>query len=400
MVQIGKKITRRVGYVEDGKPRPLYTRYHKNTVQRDLIDQGLYVDVETNTPVRAGYEQTIGNYAPDALPKPQADIEGLRADLLAFGYCLVDQALSLQQLERFRDRLDTQAAGERAAGVGSYTSADADGVPTNQFVLALVNKGECFADAVELSERSVQRGALLEQLVTEMLGDGFICNSAAAALAGPGGTPQALHCGQSMIPKPWPPWPYECFVGFLLDDFSSVNGGTLVVPGSHQLLTDTGVEPTPELPPTTNVTAPAGTALIMDGRLVHGTGANRAEALRRLLILTFHKPFVRQQEQWPLTLRPEVYAAASPKLKQRLGFEAWHGGLGGFEGQGEGSLVPLRDGYVAVGELAVDGSAQANEKAEQQYSVQQSRAGAYQREQLARMRAAGKLLAGDPSTTS
>jgi ectoine hydroxylase-related dioxygenase (phytanoyl-CoA dioxygenase family) len=351
MVQIGRKITHKVGYIDDGKPKPLYTRYHRNTIQRDLIDQGYYVDVETGEPVKPDYYITKGNYSAADLPTPSTDIEQLRADMEEFGYCVVRDALSPGQLALFRQRVDEQAAAERALNIASYVAADSNGIPTSQFLLALVNKGQCFADAVEMSERSVQQGALLERLMTEILGQEFICNSAAAAIAGPGGIPQALHCGQSMIPKPWPPWPYECFLGFPLDDFSADNGGTLVIPRSHRILTDAGTDTIPTLPPTTNVVAPAGSALIMDGRLAHGTGANFTDQLRRLIILTFHKPFIRQQEQWQLTLRKEVYDAASPKLLERLGFKAWHGGLGGYEGRGEGNMAPLRDGYLAVGEL-------------------------------------------------
>lgn len=351
MVQINKKITRKLGYVDDGSPQPLYARFHRNTFQRDLIDLGYYVDVETNSPVNGDYDRTEGSYPPGELPQPTDDIDTLRTDLEHYGYCLVADALSTDQLAVFRERIDAQAKGEREAGVASYTSADTTGLPTNQFLLTLVNKGQCFADAVELSERSIAKGSLLEGLLTEMLGTRFICNSAAAAIAGPNGVPQALHCGQSMIPKPWPPWPFECFCGFLLDDFDFDNGGTIVIPTSHRILTDAGTDPLESLPKTTNVVAPAGTALIMDGRLVHGTGTNRSAALRRLIILTYHKPFVRQQEQWPLSIRREVFEKASPKLLERLGFQAWHGGLGGYEGAGDGSFAPLRDGYVAIGEL-------------------------------------------------
>ena len=388
MVQIGKKINRRVGYVDDGKPRPLYTRYHRDTVQRDLIDQGYYVDIETSEPVLPGYHRTRGNYATGELPEPTDDIEQLRSDLETFGFCLVADALTPKQLDTFRARVDEQARAERRLRLAGFTSASPDGIPTNQFLIALANKGCCFADAIEFSERSVARGELLDQLTTEMLGRDFICNSAAAAIAGPNGTPQALHCGQSMIPKPWPPWPYECFVGFLLDDFSEQNGGTLVIPRSHRILTECGNDPVPPLPPTANVTGPAGSALIMDGRLVHGTGANFTDALRRLIILTFHKPFIRQQEQWGLTLRPDVYANASDKLKARLGFRAWHGGLGGFEGHGEGAVAPLRDDWNAVGELS-DESAEEDGAG---YTIHAARH-AHSAAEFERMRAAGHLLA-------
>ena len=388
MVQINQKITRKVGFVDDGRDYPLYTRYHRNTVQRDLVDHGYYVDVEENAPQKVGYDTTEGNYNPSELPVPESDIDRARADLVTHGYCLIAEALSDDQLAMYRARVDEQAAGERRAGIASFASADENGVATNQFLSALVNKGQCFADAVEMSSRSIQQAELLDQLIEEVLGRSFICNSASAALAGPGGTPQMLHCGQSMIPKPWPPWPYECFLGFMLDDFNAENGGTLVIPGSHTILSDAGTRPIPELPPTTNVTAPAGTALIMDGRLVHGTGANRSDALRRLIILTFHKPFIRQQEQWMLTLDKGVYASASPKLKERLGFQAWHGGLGGFEGNGEGSVAPLRDDYRSVGPLTPQ-----DHDASLSYAAHSR--GQYSRRMMGKMKAANKLLTRD-----
>ena len=55
-----------------------------------------------------------------------------------------------------------------------------------------------------------------------------------------------------------PDFPFECFCGFLLDDFSPGNGGTLLIPGSHQIVSGVGEGPLPPLPPTFNVTAPAG----------------------------------------------------------------------------------------------------------------------------------------------
>ena len=102
--------------------------------------------------------------------------------------------------------------------------------------------------------------------------------------------------------------------------------------------------------------------------------------------MTFHKPFIRQQEQWGLTLNKEVYDNASPKLRQRLGFEAWHGGLGGFEGHLEGSVAPLRDDYAAVGELTAEG-----EPIKEVY-LHSSQVGEYNRKQLKKMRETEQLI--------
>ena len=80
---------------------------------------------------------------------------------------MVADALLPAQLETFRTRVDEQARAERRLNLPGFTSADADGVPTKQFLIALANKGCCFADAIEFSERSVAKGALLDQLTTE-----------------------------------------------------------------------------------------------------------------------------------------------------------------------------------------------------------------------------------------
>ena len=388
MVQIGRKITKPVAYRDDGSPKPLYKQFHRNTIQRDLIDLGYYVDVDSRETVYEGYHVTKDNYPEGELPNPSGDLDQLRNDLMEFGYCLVENALSYDQLSTLRTRLDDQSAGERAANVARYTAQDKYGVFSSQSLLTLINKGECFRELVELAERTVAKGPLLEQLIEEMLGREFLINSIAAAIAGPGGTPQMLHCGQSMIPKPWPPWPYECFAGFLLDDFSNENGGTLGIPRSHKIFTDAGTNPILSLPPTVNITAPAGTALIMDGRVAHGTGTNFSDQLRRLIITTWHKPFIRQQEQYHLTVRREVFETASDKLKLRLGFKAWSGGLGGYEGHGEGSYAPIRDGYLSVGELNSKGE---GIDSPEQYTIHQEQAEGSREEQI-RMRQKNKLI--------
>ena len=43
------------------------------------------------------------------LPKPRKDINELRHDLAEWGYCLIDQALSADQLKRMHQRISDQA---------------------------------------------------------------------------------------------------------------------------------------------------------------------------------------------------------------------------------------------------------------------------------------------------
>ena len=62
----------------------------------------------------AGAATEYWQYA--ALPEPSKDINQLRNDLAEWGYCLIDEALSAEQLQRMRARVADQAAGERKAG--------------------------------------------------------------------------------------------------------------------------------------------------------------------------------------------------------------------------------------------------------------------------------------------
>jgi hypothetical protein len=85
--------------------RDLYTRYHRNTIQRDLLDQQLYVASDTGAPA-SDYWRTDGHWDAAELPQPTDDPSQLRADLVDWGYCLVSDALSPAQLEALRRRVD------------------------------------------------------------------------------------------------------------------------------------------------------------------------------------------------------------------------------------------------------------------------------------------------------
>ena len=54
-------------------------------------------------------------------PTPTKDINRLRHDLFDWGFCLIEDAMTPEQTERFRVRVEEQAAGERASGT-AYTS--------------------------------------------------------------------------------------------------------------------------------------------------------------------------------------------------------------------------------------------------------------------------------------
>jgi ectoine hydroxylase-related dioxygenase (phytanoyl-CoA dioxygenase family) len=284
-------------------------------------------------------------HAQEQLPKPTRDLARVRRDLDEFGYGYVLDALDRDERLALHTRLFEQAAAELERGLGWR---DGDDVRTrsaplngqqgpNQRVWMLINKGQVFRDLVQRP--------LIGQIVPHLLGEEFLLSSLTANIASSGGAPMVLHSDQGYVPQA-SAYPFVCNVVWLLNDVDASNGGTRLVPGSHRL-------PAPEPSqvfdtPSVAAEAPAGTALVFDGRLWHGTGANTTREPRAVLLSYFCRPFVRQQENMTVSLRPELYDQCSPELKQLLGFKVT-GSLGRVDGVHPTARV--RRGYEPIAEL-------------------------------------------------
>ena len=319
-----------------------------------------------------------------ALPEPSKDINQLRNDLAEWGYCLIDEALSAEQLQRMRARVADQAAGERKAGIASWMGTEAapgESLTSTQFVHCLINKGEQFLHCAEHQTEGAQGAHVIERLISETIGERFLMSSFIAIITNKYNLPQGLHQDQAIAPFQDAAAPYTCNTMFLLDDMGPHNGGTLVVPGSHKLLSapGTGQPVTTPLPPAINLSAPAGTVMIFEGRLLHGTGVNRSDAARSVLVMNSIKPFMRQQELHMLSTHSSILKNASDKLLYRLG--ARPTGLGGIEGAWNGDRLvgqrlALEQGrYLPVGELSADSPEQ---ELQQNFGYRHSEVGARQ----------------------
>jgi ectoine hydroxylase-related dioxygenase (phytanoyl-CoA dioxygenase family) len=249
-----------------------------------------------------------------ALPPPTTDLDTARADLDRFGLAIVAEALTPDELAAMRIRLLEQAAAERERGLASL---EHDGA--NQRVWNLVNKGAVFNE--------VLGKPFVTELIGHLLGRPFLLSSNTANIAGRGGEEMVLHTDQGYAPLDITV-PLVANVMWMVDDFTEENGATRVVPGSHR----SGSHPDPrDRPETVAATGPAGSALVFDGRLWHGTGRNVTDRPRHGVLTYFARPFVRTQEDFSLSVADEVLDAAPPWLLELLGFRVWRT-LGGVEG--------------------------------------------------------------------
>ena len=106
----------------------------------------------------------------------------------------------------------------------------------------------------------------------------------------------------------------------MLDDFTLENGATYVLSGSHR---------TPEKPTESDFFNHAdrfvgkqGSIVLFDSNLWHATGKNETERVRRALTLTYTRPFIKQQLDYPRYLGYERMAQFSEGMKQILGYNA------------------------------------------------------------------------------
>ena len=271
------------------------------------------------------------------LPTATDDWDRMRADLYQFGYCLMANALAPGPLAAVKARLLDQAAAEIEAGLAYRDGGGPDydpssGTAPNQRLLNLLDKGEEFWQLL--------LHPIVDEVVCHLLGENVISSSVTGNITHPGGQPQPLHSDQGYVDIPISD-AVVCNTVWMLSDFTAENGGTWLIPGSHHW------NRVPDEPNDfSNVIAlegEAGTACVFEGRVWHGTGANTTENDSRVGLLNYWcRPWLRQQENMPVSLRDETVAAMPDELKRRLGFVV-HGSLGNIDpaprGQAIGALV-------------------------------------------------------------
>jgi hypothetical protein len=262
------------------------------------------------------------------LPPITTDLAEAKRHLVEYGVARVSDVLSPEEIETARTRL---FEAERERGCAELdSSADPNEIGPNQRLRNMINKGEIF-------RRIALRPKTLE-LVHFLLGKHALLSSYSANIACKGGVPMQMHADQFYV-GPMPVAVASAVV-WMLSDFTEENGGTLVVPRSHRWNSASDVDREAMASPIP-ATGPAGTILMMDGRTMHATGANGTDQPRPALITYYAKPFIRQEENFALSLAPDVMRRCSKELLALLGFQTWVG-LGGIDGSKHASPLTSR----------------------------------------------------------
>ncbi|MFP5326203.1 MAG: phytanoyl-CoA dioxygenase family protein [Acidimicrobiia bacterium] len=154
---------------------------------------------------------------------------------------------------------------------------------------------------------------------------------------GPGEPAQILHRDDSIYPLPDPHGEVVLNTMWAFDDFTSVNGATRFVPGSHRWPRDR--EPT-EADALVQTEMPAGSVAFYTGSILHGGGANHAEVPRLGVILEYVAAWLRPQENHVIGVAPEVVATLPEKLQEMLGYNIFPPFMGYVDGRHPRRFLP------------------------------------------------------------
>src|SRR5215207_6642883 len=225
-----------------------------------------------------------------------ADVAAIERD----GYVVIEQAVGHDVLDAVRAELAPYLDGGAEAYRGRN---DFEGYDTNR-VYGLLAK--CPTEAQLVTHPRVL--AILDA----MLMPGYLLSANLAINLLPGETAQDIHFDDSFYPIARPRAPLGISAIWAIDDFTTANGATEVLPGSHRW-------PDGPPPPDAEVVAvemPAGSVVVFAGTLLHRGGANTTDRPRLAITPQYCEPWLRQQE--PMMLVAGAAAADYPPALQSL----------------------------------------------------------------------------------
>jgi|TARA_B100002052_G_scaffold263746_1_gene259135 hypothetical protein len=148
--------------------------------------------------------------------------------------------------------------------------------------------------------------------------DGYQLHFTQAVCIGPNEDPQALHRDRGV-------WgghlnrsiETQFSTIWAISDFTTDNGATRIVPGSHTW--DRDRQPTNE--EIASAVMPAGSVMFYNGSVLHGGGTNTTRNEYRLAVLLHYTlVWLRQEENQYLSCPPDIAETLSPELRALMGY--------------------------------------------------------------------------------
>jgi ectoine hydroxylase-related dioxygenase (phytanoyl-CoA dioxygenase family) len=113
-----------------------------------------------------------------------------------------------------------------------------------------------------------------------------------------------------------------------IDPFTDINGGTVVLPGSHRWDSRSPAESDARV----ITQMPAGSCVVYLGTLWHGGGANHSAAARLAVNVQYCEPWLRPQEPYTLSTSRQTARMVSEDIRRMLGYSIHPPFMGSVDG--------------------------------------------------------------------
>ncbi|CZS92069.1 uncharacterized protein RCO7_00692 [Rhynchosporium graminicola] len=262
------------------------------------------------------------------LPGPKdASIAHLTDQVLEQGYVILPNIFTPEQVSLANSELARLSA--IAAGPASKGGRNAfEGFSTAR-IYSLCDKSRAF-DCFPIHETVLK-------LNDYFLQKAYLMTSYHTVVIGPGEKYQEIHTDDGLInlPRPRPLMGIGTMIS--LDDFTSTNGATTLIPGSH-LWPDSRQPTRAEMIP---AIMPAGSMVYFLNTLWHSGGANTSSASRRSMTIQYCQPWIRTYENFTVAQGWEDLDVLPKRLLQLMGFST-HDFMGYVDGRSPRAGVEMR----------------------------------------------------------
>lgn len=270
------------------------------------MDKPVFDDLRAygTTDLAGTHRSTAGTQdavAPDVVDRAMATLD-------ARGFVVFERLLPESLVEEIR--ADVMPRFRHDGGRNNF-----EGFAT-QRIYALIEK--------TLSCNPLVEHPLILALLDRILEPNYLLSQLQAINIRPGEAQQPFHYDDAFYPWPRPRRALGAATIWAIDPFTAENGATVVIPGSHAW-----ADETPANDQGTPVVMPPGSVVFFLGTLWHGGGANRTDEGRLCITAQYCAPYLRQQENFALSVSKERAKKCSEHVQRMLGYSI-HGPFMGF----------------------------------------------------------------------
>jgi len=303
------------------KPQPVHSEYVGRQICCLNIEKGIFVchnrrkfeSTENETEVYHRFHSPAIEKEPlMKLSQPNQNLTDdqlntIENDLNHIGFYIIENVISAAEADQVR-QISLDLAEEDLMNGRDHSYADGK----CRRVWAIVGKDPIF-------RRLIQHPTIIDAW-KHILGNDVVASTFTANIVYPGAESSGWHVDYPYwaMESPFPRGALTGQTVWMIDDFTTSNGATACIKGSHQTLSPPDADQISQMEQAIAV-APKGSVMLTNGAIWHRSTANRTNQLRVGLLGMYNRSVILPQEDMPSQLTDPELESESDLLKQLLG---------------------------------------------------------------------------------